>query len=394
MWPVTQRYLDTLTRSHTQVSYMEIIKDGVVAATLSSGSLLDPTTGLSLSSIGGSVQVSKTTIRRSCTVVLLDVSGQLMPSDAGDLLAPYVTEIRLWVGVRYWDAPLPAVSSSPFTATPSSLDPETEYVPVGTFVITDLDNQYPQITITGYDRMWILGQFTAPYAIANGTNVIDALSTLLSAQVPASRLATNFPTSEKVTGALLYDAQTDTTAAAFDLVTPSGWDLYVDPVGTFMITPQPSTDDDPILTYTTSTGNMMRPKHAITSGGTLYNAVVFTGESAATTPVRGYAQDDDPNSLTFVGRVGVRPYFESSPLMKTVDACNAAARTRLRAILGTADTLIVPIIPNHALECGDVIHVIDPTQGIDTNVITDSFTIGMRASDGVQDVTCRSKVIR
>jgi hypothetical protein len=110
--------------------------------------------------------------------------------------------------------------------------------------------------------------------------------------------------------------------------------------------------------------------------------------------VRGYAQDDNPNSLTYVGRIGVRVYFDSSPLVTTQDGANLAARTTLQRILGISDTIVAPIIPNHALESGDVAHVIDPDQNIDRTVIVDSFPIPLRASDGTQELTCRSQVIR
>ena len=76
---------------------------------LQSGKMIDPNTLLPLRITGGSVQVSRTTIRRTCTVTTVDPSGILPPETVYDLLAPYSTEIRLYVGVRYWDAPLPTL---------------------------------------------------------------------------------------------------------------------------------------------------------------------------------------------------------------------------------------------------------------------------------------------
>src|SRR5262249_37322838 len=48
MWAVTQKYLDTLPRAHTQVAYVEIIRDGVSLATVGmAGNAVytDPSTG-------------------------------------------------------------------------------------------------------------------------------------------------------------------------------------------------------------------------------------------------------------------------------------------------------------------------------------------------------------
>lgn len=392
MWPVTQRYLDTLAKPHTQLSYIEILKDGDVVATMESGTLLDPDSGLPVHNLGGRIDVSKTTIRRNGTINLLDVSGQLSPDTADDLLAPYVTEIRAWVGVRYWNAPPPALVA---TATTSTLQDEAEFVPIGTLVITDLDVNYPAITITGYDRAWHLTNFPSVYSVPGSSNIIDAVTDILATFVPTSKFEVNFPTSDKTTGPTLnFDADAASADAVYQMITILGWDLYPDPMGVWTITPQPSTEDDPVLEYVSGPGSMLagRPKHTV--GGDPVNAVVFTGEGAETVPVRGYAQDDDPTSLTYVDRIGVRTYFASSPLMTTNAQCDLAARTRLTSVLGSADTMSVPGIPNHALESGDVIHVVDPDQDIDAKVIVDSFSTNMRASDGVQDLTCRSKVIR
>jgi len=124
-----------------------------------------------------------------------------------------------------------------------------------------------------------------------------------------------------------------------------------------------------------------------------YNAVVFTGEGSAVPPVRGYAQDDNPDSSTYVGKVGLRPYFASSPLITTQHQAVLAAKTRLLNILGIPDTISVPVPPNPALESGDVIMVTDLSQGINFPVIIDSFPAALRASDGEQVLTCRPRVI-
>jgi hypothetical protein len=384
MWdvPDPDLYLATLRKSHSQFVFLEVLKDGEVVASMQSGVISDPQSGLITNSIGGSISVSQTTIRRSGTVNLIDVSGKQIPDSADDLFAPFVTELRVWVGVNYWDG------------SGSCL------IPIVTMIITNVDAAYPQISLTGYDRMWTLGTFSAPYSIAAGTNIATALTDLLSANVPSSRFTINFSggTSEDVTTALLYDVDTPVSDAAFALAELAGWDLYCDPVGTFTAANQPTTDDDPVITYQVGPGSLLsaRPKISIASPGELYNAVIFTGEGGATgtTPFRGYAEDNDPKSLSYVARVGTRILFASSPLITTQSMADKAAKTRLSSILGIADTLTVPIIPNHALEVGDVIHVISPEQNIDEKVIIDSFSAPLRASDGAMELSCRARIIR
>jgi hypothetical protein len=165
-------------------------------------------------------------------------------------------------------------------------------------------------------------------------------------------------------------------------------------MGTFTVAAQPTTDDPPVLELAPAPGaSLMRPqRHTGESIGQMFNAVVFTSEGGSTAPLRGYAQDDDPSSRTYVDRVGIRPYFASQPGLTTSDQCNQMALTWLRSILGIATELGVPIMPNHALESGDVIHVTDDQQGIDEAVIVDSFTVALRASAGPQLLTCRPRV--
>jgi hypothetical protein len=395
MWPASSHYFETIKRSHTRLSYVELLKDGVVVARQQSGIVIDPATNTPVSSIGGSISVDKTTIRRAGTQQLLDVSGLLLPTDVADLFAPFVTEIRTWIGARYWDAPLPALTTSAPASGIATLQVDSEYVPVSTLVITSVANDYPQLTLTGSDRMWSLANFPSIYVVPAGTNVKDALTTLLGTFMPGSRLALNIPDTEHTTPRQAFDANTSIADAAHTLAQIAGWQLYCDPMGTFTATDEPSTDDDPVLTLAPGQFSVMgRPGRSVGVEGELYTAVVFTGEGATTPPVRSYIEDTDPESLTYAARVGVRPYFESSPLITTQAQCDLAARTTLRRILGLSDTIVVPIMPNYALESGDVIHATDPQQGIDTNLIVDAFPIPFRATDGMQMLACRSRVIR
>jgi hypothetical protein len=393
MYPVSQRYLDTIARPHTQLAYVDVLKDGNLIATSFGGTLVDPQTGAVAQPISGNITVDKTSIRRAGNLTFTDVSGQLVPQDVDSLFAPFSTEVRVWVGVRYWDSPL-AVITDP-TTNVTTLQVDTEFVPLVTLVVTKVAADYPQLTVSGFDRMQLLGTFPSPYAVASGTEVTQALLNLLSANLPSGRISTNLPTgAEQTTGDLLWDVQTPVADAAHDIAQSAALQLFVDPMGTFTATNEPSTNDAPVLTYQPGQFSMMqRPKREI-SAEEMYNAVVFTGEPTdGTAPVRGYAQDDDPGSLTYVGRTGVRIYFASSPIIRTAAAANAAAKTTLLRILGLTDSLNVAVMPNHALECGDVIYLKDPQQGIDFPVLIDSFSPSLRASDGWMLLTCRNRVI-
>jgi hypothetical protein len=384
MWPATQRYFDTLARSHDQIVKIDILKQGSVYVSLNDGFIIDPNTGKRVSTIGGSISVDKTTIRRNGNVVFIDPSGQLLPDSASDLFAPYVTEIRAWVGVRYWDA----YETEPLTSDNS------EYVPVGTLVITNPTNSFPQLTMNGYDRMWYLDNFQSPYTIPAGTKVSQAITDILTLKVPGGSLQYNIPdTTEFITSALIYDADTSSADAVFNLAQNSGYQLYCDPMGIFQMTDEPTTNDAPVMTYARGAFSMLnRPTRDIGSSQ-MYNAVVVTSEGSTTAPVRGFAQDDNPDSLTYVGSVGVHPMFISDPSILTQGQADVSAGRHLKAVLGVSDTTAVPIFTNHALESGDVINVTDDQQNLSENLLVDSFTVPFRASDGLQNLTCRSNVL-
>jgi hypothetical protein len=394
MWPVTDRYLDTIARPHAQRVYLEIIRDGQKIGEIK-GSFTDPDTGNPLYLLDGAVQVDKTTIRRSAQITLLDPVGSYLPDSVGDLLSPYVTELRPWVGVRYWDALLPALSTTVSGSGNPVLQTETEYVPVGTLVITELDDSsFPELHLQCYDRMWLPDRFTAPYTVAAGTDPIDALSDLLGRNVPPARLETNFAvTTENTTPALTFDAESDIPDGLMAIADSVGLVLYVDPMGVFTTGWPASTEDDPVQIYRPQPHSVMfRPRRGVGGTDQLYNAVVATGEGGTSAPVRGYAQDDDPSSMTYVGRIGTRTLFYSSPQLTTVDQCNLAARTRLASVLGVANAHTIPILANHALESGDVVEVIDDQAGTDERVIVDAFSVPLKGSR--MDLVSRAGVLR
>lgn len=392
MWPISDRLATTFRRSHSRRIYLEILKGGQPVASTDivnrTGLIQDPGTGLYLRTIDGSVDVSRQSIRRACRITFGDPSGVLVPEGLDDLLAPYATEIRAYIGARYFDAPNP----SPTLAGPGL---DYELVPVGTFVITDIESDYPNITVSGSDRMWYMSNFDKPFVIAAGQSVASVLSQLLALRIPTNLKDVNFPddaSADTTVPAQMFDADSGSADALASVATSAGWQIYADPLGSFIATHEPSIDDQEVATYFNGPGGGLigRPKRAI--GGEVTNVVVFTNEGSQNAPVRGYAADLNPESLTYVGRIGVRPRFAASPILVTTDQANKAARTELQRHLGVSDTVSVTILPNPAHETGDVIRVTDPTVEIDSKYLIDSFNLTFKAN--ALGLTCRTQVIR
>lgn len=347
-------------------------------------------------SVGGHVDVSRQAIRRSGSLDLLDVSGVAgNPDEVSDLLAPMVTEVRPYVGMVYPDATAAELAAS--RADPAGSGPgyAREYLPLATLVVVDVAGSYPQVTVSGYDRMWYLSRFVSPYTIAAGTNVGTALAALLYSQIPSGHLVLDIPSTEHVTGYTVFDSQSESVDAAHSLATVAGWSLYMDPMGRGVARDEPSTDDTPAMVYEPGAASvLMRPSHTVSAGEAVNVWVTSNDAADTTTVIRGYWEDTDPNSLTNVARVGRRPQFHSSSLYRTQAQANLGARTLGLRNGGLADNWVVPVIPNHAAECGDVWRVRDPQQGLDLPLLVDSFPLGMRAGDGTQAVNCRARAIR
>jgi hypothetical protein len=372
----------SLAAGGTVVGKLDILVDGALALSLDS---TDPTFTDLGGPVGGRVDVQRGTVRRSCTVSLLDVDRVFTQQDALDLLVPLRAELRPWRGVIYSDV------------TNEQPPDDRELVPLGTFVVADVDlTHWPLVEISGYDRAWLLAQHRniAAYATTSGALSMVALQDLLEASTfPASRLETRFPATTTTVGAQVWDAQSDLAEAAQDIAAAAGHVFYVDPLGVFTCVPETDLDADPVvLSYVEGESLLILPSLK-RSGSDTRNAVVVTSSAAdLTTVVSGYAQDDDPASLTYVGALGVIPEFFDSPLIRTAAQADLAARTRLRSIVGLSDATAIVALVQPGLESGDVIYVRSSAPDIDTRLIVDSFSVPLRVGES-QTLTCRAKVV-
>lgn len=381
--PCTDRFRTGLASSHTMLVKTEVLRDGVVVQEIIGDTVIDDA-GSTVSIVGGSVEVDRAVVRRRCTVEFLDVDRALMPTSAADLLAPLRTEIRLWRGMIYPDA----------TYADAAAGTDREYIPIGTFVVAGLTQDYPKVTVTGYDRMWLMTRAKAvvPYTIAASTNLVSAIQDLILATVPASRVTFDATTTDQTSGLTVYDEQTDLGQAAHDLAAAAGLALYCDPMGVFTLVPETDDSTPASLTWTEGPGGVVLRPHRELDATDAENAVVATGEATDVTgPARGYAEDTNPRSLTYAKEVGVIPRFYSSPLLRTDAQAELAAATILARELGVSDVVAVPLVPDPTLEGGDVALV--DTDDLTRTVILDSFSVPLRA-DGQQTVACRTQPTR
>lgn len=386
MWPITARLAASLAASnHDVVNQLDILIDGEQALTVAGRTVIDPVSGADVSLVDGQVDVERAVVRRRCTITIADASDILRPSQVGDLLLPLRTEVRPWRGLMYADR------------TTETAPADRELVPLGTLVVARVTSTWPTLTIVGYDRMWLLNRyrFTAPYTVAKGATVTDALTQLLVARMPANRLATSIPDLPYTAGLVVWDEQAGPADKANDLAETAGLALYADPMGTIVAAPEPTVTDDTVWSYVEGAASMLMPwPSEELSGEDAENAVVVTGEPQdGSVPVRGYAENTNPASALYAATAGVIPRFFSTPLVTTVGQANLAAAT-IQAKLGLADTVLMSTVVHPGLDSGDVVYVqATHPAGLAAKLIVDSFAVPLRGA-GPQNLVTRSVTVQ
>lgn len=385
MWTngVSTRFRNTLSRSHTSIARVDVLRNNVVQTSIEGKTIVDAV-GNSVFSLDGTVRCSRSAVRRSLDELqMLDVSGVLSVDDVGDLFAPLQTEVRLYRGVRYYDA----------TPYEQATGADKEYVPIGTFGIMKVNNKYPTIKLTGQDRMARVtaARFVQPWNVKTGSNLGAELRRILLDSLPTALADLDIADTAETTPTLLFDSQDNKGDKAYEMAAAAGWVLYTDPMGTFRVRSDPIPSPDlQVANYQAGLGSMLLDLESELDASDVKNAVATTGESADGTVVAsGYAQDDDPASLTYVGRVGTFVEFFSSPLFLNNDMANAGARTYLRSKLGISDTTFITSLVDPTLDVDDVLRIQDPITGRVRYLVADDFPIGLRAAASMP-IDCRS----
>jgi hypothetical protein len=385
MWPITARLAESLAASNqTVATQLDILLDGVVVLTVVGATAVDAA-GHEVSLVDGSVTVDRATVGRRATITIADASDVLRPDQVGDLLVPLRSEVRPWRGLLHADR------------TSETYPADRELVPLGTLVVAKVAADWPTITLTCYDRMWLLDRyrFPQPYTVPRGSTTTSVLAELIAARMPAGRGPTNFPDNDDTTGLIVWDEQDSPAERTHDLAEAAGLMLYVDPLGVFTARPEPTTADTPVWTFAEGPGSMLLPwPIEELSGENAYNAVVATGEPQdGSAAVWGYAENSNPESATYAGAVGPVVLFFSSPLLVTSAGAAKAAATLL-AKQGLSDQLALSTLVHPALASGDVVYVhASHPAGTALALIADTFTVPV-AGPGPMPITCRARVLQ
>lgn len=355
MYPVSERFLETVRKTHTIKTKIEIY-DTANQTILSEA---EP--------IAGEVTIdTRRSIRRMCSLEFVDKDGTLVPTNnKSSVLLPYNREVRIYRGVVYGDG-------------------TEEMVPLGVFIITNVDivdnAQGVKVTISGSDRSLRLtrAKFTNhEFFIDSGTPKETAIADMLKYRYP--QIQTLFPATNQTTP-IIYptlDQSSDPWREAIKIAESAGMDLYFDENGICRMRPIPNPDLGlPTITYEDGSESVLTSLSRSLSSDDTYNGVIFTGEGTnLSIGVLGEAWDENPASPTYRYTYGEVPIFMSSPMVLTVGEAEQAAVAELRKKLGAVEQINWEQIVNPAHDVYDLVKVIRTPSGVDATLMLDAVTI-------------------
>lgn len=353
MRPVSDAFLRAVTGPHSRVVRLDVLAG---METIAEGIPL----------IGGTVTLDRTASIRGRSTLTLGGPG-FVPSSALDLITPFGNELQIWRGV--------------------GLSTGDELVSLGIHEIIDIkvDDLGGSIQVNAMDRAQrvVDADFESTLTVATGTNYGDAIHDVIDDGVPG--LTYRFAQIDAVTPILVFADDTPGArwAAALSMATACGCDLYLDGDGVVVLEPIPDPQGDPVINLHDGPGGVVIGAPKTWSRANSYNAVIAFSSNPApgVTPPRGIARDTDPTSPTYYyGNFGKKPLHYPSEFLTSDAMAQNTAEAQLRGVLGVSQSLDLSVVPNPALEPGDIASVQRLSLGIAEVDVLDSLAIPLDTS--------------
>lgn len=201
-------------------------------------------------------------------------------------------------------------------------------------------------------------RFLNPYAPPAGLRAQTIADTMADALGPLPESVTTDGGS--ALGTSVWDR--DRTQTITDLATDGGLEAYVDSNGErglIVVRAAPTIDPkNAVWTIRSGDGGTMISGSRERPLDRLYNTVVVVPQDDTQTWPRQISPITNPNHPRYPGKIGVVPYFWSSPSITTATAAKRAGDAILTQIQGTSETIRLTAVANAALEPGDVVTIV------------------------------------
>ncbi|MGZ4521942.1 MAG: DUF5047 domain-containing protein [Mycobacteriaceae bacterium] len=266
---------------------------------------------------------------------------------------------------------------------------DIEWVPLGVFRCEKAKRSLHGATVTvsgaSLEASVIDAQYPAPRIIPAGLSSVIVTGQIREV-IPSASISwlVDDPAQPRLTTTTSRWGVIDGATGDPSIARALGAQMFCDRSGTFVMDTVPTLYDDPVWTVDEGPGGVLVQAAEELSREGLFNVVAVTGESedSSSPPVGpGIASDDVPGSPTFAdadpgrGGFGQVVFHYSSPLLKTLAACQAAARSMLAPRLGLHQQIDWNAAVNPALDVGDVVLVRNPS-GL-TPTILDSLDLDL-----------------
>lgn len=230
-------------------------------------------------------------------------------------------------------------------------------------------------------------RFLTPYAPTGGTRA-SRITEAVTAAVPGTSTSVLASGGTLTAGGVWDQSRTQFVT---DLAKDGGLDAYFDASSVFIVRAEPIlTPTAPDWTFSSSsnieTATRERPFDR------LYNTVVVIPADETQTWARQTVTLSDPTHPRHPDKIGVVPFFWSSPTLMTASAAKAAGETILQRVLGTTETVNLGGLGNPALEVGDTVSIVHPATETDPGFAAFHLidSLSMDLANGRQTVATRS----
>lgn len=239
-------------------------------------------------------------------------------------------------------------------------DGTDELMDLGWYLIADWGRSATDgsIEVAAVDLVELLrrARLYAPLPAPPGATYADGFRLLVGGILPLSIDAA--VVDRPLPAGTLWERERDVALDALARAWGVRW--YVDDGGTIQVAPQyPEVDDSTVPDFTLVDGydSTVVDRQRSAETDRLYNAVVATGrvpEGGGAAPYAVAEITDPASPIRVDGPFGRRPRFLASDILTDQSATQAAAETLLRRVTRVARADVMSVIPDPAIQLGDV----------------------------------------
>jgi hypothetical protein len=232
-----------------------------------------------------------------------------------------------------------------------------------------------------------------PFTLPGGMNYGDAAEAMVLNRLP-SQTDFSIASTQVITPLLVYGMTQggDPWQDIQDLATAIGFEAFFDASGVFTFRPVPNPNvGDPVWVFDEDANPLVSEASRELSSEQTFNHVIVVGQSTSSqNAVSAEAFDNNPSSPTYIlgpyGEVTERLTFS---LITTQDQAQTTANALLNNSLGAADTVTITVVPQPALEPGDIVKINVSDVRANGTYMINSMTTSLSPADPQQLVCFR-----